>query len=126
AAGRCNLVDCPAAGGIGFEEIERPLERAGYQLRSHGGTSSREKSSRNSKHTQSGARWTGVSRNGLPSLSEESEHLQSGPCRSASKQRSDAMSQQGQWQVTGSAAEVYEKELVPSIFGPWAQLVVDL
>jgi ubiquinone/menaquinone biosynthesis C-methylase UbiE len=36
------------------------------------------------------------------------------------------MSQQGQWQVTGSAAEVYEKELVPSIFGPWAQLVVDL
>jgi ubiquinone/menaquinone biosynthesis C-methylase UbiE len=36
------------------------------------------------------------------------------------------MSQQGQWQVTGSAPEVYEKELVPAIFGPWAQLVVDL
>ena len=36
------------------------------------------------------------------------------------------MSRQGQWQVTGSAAEVYEKELVPAIFGPWARLVVDL
>ena len=30
------------------------------------------------------------------------------------------MSQQGQWQVAGSAAEVYEKELVPAVFGPWA------
>jgi ubiquinone/menaquinone biosynthesis C-methylase UbiE len=36
------------------------------------------------------------------------------------------MSQQGQWHVPGGAAEVYEKELVPAIFGPWAQLVVDL
>jgi len=36
------------------------------------------------------------------------------------------MSRQGQWQVTGSAAEVYEKELVPAIFGPWARLVIDL
>src|SRR5258706_2303458 len=42
------------------------------------------------------------------------------------QQRSDAMSRQAQWQVTGSAAEVYEKELVPAIFGPWARLVVDL
>jgi hypothetical protein len=24
------------------------------------------------------------------------------------------------WQVTGSAAEVYERQLVPAIFGPWA------
>ncbi len=36
------------------------------------------------------------------------------------------MSRQAQWQVTGSAAEVYEKELVPAIFGPWAELVIDL
>jgi len=36
------------------------------------------------------------------------------------------MSQQGQRQVAGSAAEVYEKELVPAVFGPWAPLVVDL
>jgi len=36
------------------------------------------------------------------------------------------MSQQGQWQVAGSAAEVYEKELVPAVFGPWAPLVIDL
>jgi methylase of polypeptide subunit release factors len=31
-----------------------------------------------------------------------------------------------QWQVTGSAAEVYERELVPAIFGPWAPRVVAL
>jgi SAM-dependent methyltransferase len=36
------------------------------------------------------------------------------------------MSRQAQWQVTGSAAEVYEKELVPAIFRPWAELVIDL
>lgn len=30
------------------------------------------------------------------------------------------------WQVTGSAAEVYERELVPAIFGPWAPRVLDL
>jgi SAM-dependent methyltransferase len=30
------------------------------------------------------------------------------------------------WQVTGSAAEVYERELVPAIFGPWAPRVVAL
>ncbi|HET7123651.1 MAG TPA: hypothetical protein VFI51_06020 [Bradyrhizobium sp.] len=35
AAGRCYLVDCPAAGGIGFEEIERPLESARYELWDH-------------------------------------------------------------------------------------------
>jgi SAM-dependent methyltransferase len=32
----------------------------------------------------------------------------------------------GQWQVTGSAAEVYERELVPALFGPWAPRVVAL
>jgi len=40
--------------------------------------------------------------------------------------RSDGMDQQGQWQVAASAAEVYEKELVPAIFAPWASLVIDL
>lgn len=36
------------------------------------------------------------------------------------------MSQQGQWQVAGNAAEVYEPELVPAVFAAWAPLVVDL
>jgi SAM-dependent methyltransferase len=31
-----------------------------------------------------------------------------------------------QWQVAGSAAQVYERELVPAIFGPWAPQVVGL
>jgi SAM-dependent methyltransferase len=30
------------------------------------------------------------------------------------------------WQVTGSAAQVYERQLVPAIFGPWAPRVLDL
>src|SRR5215475_1927536 len=33
---------------------------------------------------------------------------------------------QRQWQVSGNAAEVYEKELVPAIFAPWAPIVIDL
>ena len=36
------------------------------------------------------------------------------------------MDQQGQWQVTGSAPEVYERELVPAVFGPWAPILVDM
>jgi ubiquinone/menaquinone biosynthesis C-methylase UbiE len=36
------------------------------------------------------------------------------------------MSQQGQWQVAGSAPEVYERELVPAVFGPWAPVLVEL
>src|SRR5262249_5625385 len=36
------------------------------------------------------------------------------------------MSQQGQWQVAGSAPEVYERELVPAVFAPWAPMVVAL
>jgi ubiquinone/menaquinone biosynthesis C-methylase UbiE len=36
------------------------------------------------------------------------------------------MSQQGQWQVAGSAPEVYERELVPAVFGEWAPIVVGL
>jgi ubiquinone/menaquinone biosynthesis C-methylase UbiE len=37
-----------------------------------------------------------------------------------------AMSQQGQWQVAGSAPEVYERELVPAVFGAWAPILVEL
>jgi ubiquinone/menaquinone biosynthesis C-methylase UbiE len=36
------------------------------------------------------------------------------------------MSQLGQWQVAGSAPEVYQRELVPAVFGPWAPIVVEL
>lgn len=36
------------------------------------------------------------------------------------------MAQHGQWQVGGSAPEVYERELVPAVFGPWAPLLIDL
>jgi SAM-dependent methyltransferase len=36
------------------------------------------------------------------------------------------MSQQGQWQVTGSAAETYEEYLVPAIFAPWAADLLDV
>jgi ubiquinone/menaquinone biosynthesis C-methylase UbiE len=36
------------------------------------------------------------------------------------------MSQQGQWQVAGSAPEVYERELVPAVFAPWAPILVEL
>ena len=36
------------------------------------------------------------------------------------------MDNQGQWQVTGNTAEVYEKELVPAIVALWAPLVIDL
>jgi ubiquinone/menaquinone biosynthesis C-methylase UbiE len=36
------------------------------------------------------------------------------------------MTQQGQWQVAGSAPEVYERELVPAVFGSWAPIVVEL
>jgi SAM-dependent methyltransferase len=36
------------------------------------------------------------------------------------------MNQQGQWRVAGSAPEVYERELVPAVFGVWAPTLVDL
>jgi ubiquinone/menaquinone biosynthesis C-methylase UbiE len=36
------------------------------------------------------------------------------------------MNRREQWQVAGNAAEVYEQELVPAIFGPWAPIVIDL
>jgi SAM-dependent methyltransferase len=36
------------------------------------------------------------------------------------------MSVQGQWQVADNAAEIYERALVPAVFGAWAPLVVAL
>jgi SAM-dependent methyltransferase len=36
------------------------------------------------------------------------------------------MNEQGQWQVAGSAPEVYERELVPAVFGVWAPILVEL
>jgi ubiquinone/menaquinone biosynthesis C-methylase UbiE len=36
------------------------------------------------------------------------------------------MNQQGQWQVAGSAPEVYERELLPAVFGVWAPILVEL
>ncbi len=36
------------------------------------------------------------------------------------------MSDQGQWQVAGNAAETYERALVPAVFAAWAPLVVEL
>src|SRR6266542_3500561 len=36
------------------------------------------------------------------------------------------MTHQGQWQVAGSAPEVYERELVPAVFGAWAPILVEL
>jgi ubiquinone/menaquinone biosynthesis C-methylase UbiE len=36
------------------------------------------------------------------------------------------MSEQSQWQVAGSAAETYERALVPAVFAPWAPQVVAL
>ena len=36
------------------------------------------------------------------------------------------MNQQGQWQVAGSAPELYERELVPAVFGVWAPILVEL
>jgi SAM-dependent methyltransferase len=36
------------------------------------------------------------------------------------------MSDQGQWQVVGSAAEIYERALIPAVFAAWAPLVVAL
>jgi ubiquinone/menaquinone biosynthesis C-methylase UbiE len=40
--------------------------------------------------------------------------------------RRSSMNQQGQWQVAGSAPEVYERELVPAVFGPWAPILIEL
>lgn len=36
------------------------------------------------------------------------------------------MNQQERWQLAGNAPEIYERHLVPAIFGPWAPIVVEL
>jgi SAM-dependent methyltransferase len=36
------------------------------------------------------------------------------------------MTEQGQWQIAGNAAAIYEQALVPAVFAPWAPLVVAL
>lgn len=36
------------------------------------------------------------------------------------------MDQQGQWQVAGNAAENYQRYLVPAIFGPWGETLIEL
>src|ERR1041384_1968005 len=36
------------------------------------------------------------------------------------------MAQREQWQISGDAAELYERLLVPSLFGPWAADLVAL
>jgi SAM-dependent methyltransferase len=38
----------------------------------------------------------------------------------------EAMTDQGQWQIAGNAAETYEHALVPAVFAPWAPLIVAL
>jgi ubiquinone/menaquinone biosynthesis C-methylase UbiE len=35
------------------------------------------------------------------------------------------MAQQERWQLAGSAPEVYARDLVPAIFGPWAPILVE-
>ena len=34
------------------------------------------------------------------------------------------MARRERWQVAGTAAEIYERELVPAVFGPWARRVI--
>jgi ubiquinone/menaquinone biosynthesis C-methylase UbiE len=36
------------------------------------------------------------------------------------------MTEQGQWQIAGNAAAIYDQALVPAVFAPWAPLVVAL
>jgi ubiquinone/menaquinone biosynthesis C-methylase UbiE len=36
------------------------------------------------------------------------------------------MDKRERWQVAGNAAEIYERELVPAVFGPWGPRVVEL
>jgi ubiquinone/menaquinone biosynthesis C-methylase UbiE len=40
--------------------------------------------------------------------------------------KESAVTDQGQWQVVGNAAEVYERAIVPAVFAAWAPFVVDL
>jgi ubiquinone/menaquinone biosynthesis C-methylase UbiE len=59
-------------------------------------------------------------------LEERAETSLIKPVLERQQPRIDAMNQQGQWQVAGSAPEVYERELVPAVFGPWAPILVEL
>ena len=36
------------------------------------------------------------------------------------------MARRERWQVAGNAAEIYQSELVPAVFGPWGPRVVEL
>jgi ubiquinone/menaquinone biosynthesis C-methylase UbiE len=36
------------------------------------------------------------------------------------------MAKRERWQVAGNAAEIYQRELVPAVFGPWGPRVVEL
>lgn len=36
------------------------------------------------------------------------------------------MAERARWQLAGNAAEIYQRELVPALFGPWGQRVVEL
>jgi ubiquinone/menaquinone biosynthesis C-methylase UbiE len=36
------------------------------------------------------------------------------------------MAKRERWQVAGNAAEIYQRELVPAVFGPWGRRVVEL
>ena len=36
------------------------------------------------------------------------------------------MAKRERWQVAGNAAEIYQSELVPAVFGPWGPRVVEL
>src|SRR5205823_5027405 len=42
------------------------------------------------------------------------------------RRRGPNMAQREQWQITGDAAELYERYLVPTMFGPWAADLVAL
>src|SRR6266545_1405550 len=42
------------------------------------------------------------------------------------ERQAEHMSNQGQWQVAGNAAETYERALVPAVFAAWASLVIAL
>jgi ubiquinone/menaquinone biosynthesis C-methylase UbiE len=59
------------------------------------------------------------------------ERLQLGPIPTASAAgrrvaAAKRMAKRERWQVAGNAAEIYQRELVPAVFGPWGPRVVEL
>ena len=36
------------------------------------------------------------------------------------------MAKRERWQVAGNAAQIYQRELVPAVFGPWSPRIVEL